>query len=87
MERQESPGIRVMERICGSEVQVQDHKTDKRVEENWAWMRMHTHSPGCGWQPWLCQIRKRLWRKGSHAVKSEVGTGTRTEDLQTREGM
>lgn len=42
---------------------------------------------GCGRRPWLCQIRKRRWRKGSHAVKSEVGTGPRTDDLQTREGM
>lgn len=86
MERQQSPGIRVMGRICGSEVQVQDQRTDKRAKENWAWDE-DAHSLGCGWWLWLWQIRKRLRRKGSHAVKSEVGTGTRTADLQTREGM
>lgn len=84
MKRQESPGIGITGRICGSEAQVPDHRTDKRAGENWA-SDEDAHSLGCG--RWLWQIRKRLWRKGSQAMKTEVGTGARTVDLQTRGGM
>lgn len=46
-QRDKKPPDKVWRGICGSEVQVPDHRTDKKAEENWA-RDEAAHSLGCG---------------------------------------